>query len=99
MRPHPVIAPARVAPLGQLASLATAPHRTASALLDRLQAGEFAEVESDLRRSPALNQFGIAGTGAPGPAEYATPGHVDPALIADVGAWMRTLPASHGAAP
>ncbi|MCW0451171.1 alpha/beta hydrolase [Xanthomonas sacchari] len=52
-----------------------------------------------LHRYAALNHLGIAGSGAPGPAEYATPGHVDPALIADVAAWVRALPASHGAAP
>ncbi|MDQ1094151.1 dienelactone hydrolase [Xanthomonas sacchari] len=52
-----------------------------------------------LHRYPALNHLGIAGSGAPGPGEYATPGHVDPALIADVVAWVRALPASRGAAP
>ncbi|MDV0439575.1 hypothetical protein [Xanthomonas sacchari] len=40
-----------------------------------------------------------ADSGAPGPATRATPRHVDPALIADVVAWVRALPASHGAAP
>ncbi|WP_371181271.1 hypothetical protein [Xanthomonas sacchari] len=82
MRPHRVLAPAPVALLGPLTALAAAPQQTASALLDRLQAGDL-----------------TADSGAPGPATYATPGHVDPALIADVATWGRALPDSHGAAP
>ncbi|WP_369939711.1 alpha/beta fold hydrolase [Xanthomonas medicagonis] len=41
-----------------------------------------------LHRYPQLNHLGIAGTGTPGPAEYAQPGHVDPQLIADTAHWI-----------
>lgn len=37
---------------------------------------------------PALNHLGIAGEGDGNLAEYAKPGHVDAALIADVAAWI-----------
>lgn len=37
---------------------------------------------------PALNHLGIAGEGPPNPAEYRRPGHVDPALIADLADWL-----------
>ncbi|WP_295961385.1 hypothetical protein [uncultured Xanthomonas sp.] len=99
MRPHRVLTPARVALLGPRTTLAAAPHRTAGALRERLQPGDLAAVETDLHRYAALNHGGIVGTGAPGPAACAAPGHVDPALIADVAAWVRALPASHGATP
>ncbi|KLD74684.1 alpha/beta fold hydrolase [Xanthomonas hyacinthi] len=42
-----------------------------------------------LHRYAQLNHLGIAGSGAPGPAEYAQPGHVDPQLIADTAQWIR----------
>jgi len=41
-----------------------------------------------LHRYPRLNHLGIAGSGTPGPAEYAQPGHVDPQLIADTAQWI-----------
>ena len=37
---------------------------------------------------PALNHIGVAGTGPSSLKEYAQPGHVDPALIADVARWV-----------
>ena len=37
---------------------------------------------------PALNHIGVAGTGPSSLKEYAQPGHVDPALIADVAHWV-----------
>ncbi|UKE70428.1 alpha/beta fold hydrolase [Xanthomonas cerealis pv. cerealis] len=42
-----------------------------------------------LHRYAQLNHLGIAGRGAPSPAEYAQPGHVDPQLIADTAQWIR----------
>ncbi len=36
----------------------------------------------------ALNHLGIAGSGPESPAEYQTPGHVEPRLIADVAQWI-----------
>ncbi|MCI2259959.1 hypothetical protein [Xanthomonas indica] len=95
MHPHRVLAPARVALLRPRSALAAA----AGALLDRLQAGGLAAVEADQHRDPAVNHLRIARRDAPGPAAYAMPGHVDPALIGDVTAWVRALPASHGAIP
>lgn len=38
---------------------------------------------------PSLNHLFIAGTGAPGPAEYTKPGHVDPKVIEDIAAFVR----------
>ena len=37
----------------------------------------------------SLNHLAIAGTGEGSLAEYQTPGHVDPTLIADVAGWIR----------
>lgn len=37
---------------------------------------------------PALNHIGVAGSGPSSLKEYAQPGHVDPALIADVAHWV-----------
>ncbi|MEL4893207.1 hypothetical protein PQU63_17960 [Xanthomonas protegens] len=99
MRPHRVLALALTTLLAPLTVLAATPQQTAGALPDRLQAVGLAAVEADQHRDPALNHLRIARSVAPGPAEYATPGHVDPALIADVAAWVRALPANHGAAP
>lgn len=42
-----------------------------------------------LHRYAQLNHLGIAGSGAPSPAEYGQPGHVDPQLIADTAQWIR----------
>ncbi len=41
-----------------------------------------------IREYPALNHLLIAGTGPSRPAEYAVPGHVDAALVADLAAWV-----------
>lgn len=41
-----------------------------------------------LRRYPALNHLGIAGSGPGSLEEYGRPGHVDDALIADVADWI-----------
>ena len=38
---------------------------------------------------PTLNHFGIAVEGEQGLAQYQQPGHVDPALIADVAGWIQ----------
>jgi len=38
---------------------------------------------------PALNHLFVAGTGTPGPAEYALPGHVDAPVIADITAFVQ----------
>ncbi|MCC4596085.1 alpha/beta fold hydrolase [Xanthomonas campestris pv. phormiicola] len=45
-----------------------------------------------LHRYAQLNHLGIAGSGAPNPAEYAQPGHVDAQLIADTAQWIRAQP-------
>jgi dienelactone hydrolase len=42
-----------------------------------------------IREYPALNHLLIAGTGPSRPAEYGVPGHVDPALVADLAAWVK----------
>jgi dienelactone hydrolase len=44
------------------------------------------------RHYPALNHFGIAGTGPGSLAEYQAPGHVDGQLIADVAGWIKAQP-------
>lgn len=41
-----------------------------------------------VRTYPSLNHLFAPGTGTPGPAEYAQPGHVDPAVIADIAAFV-----------
>lgn len=43
----------------------------------------------EMKRYPALNHLGIAGTGAPNMAEYSTPGHVDTTMIDDIAAWIK----------
>ncbi|WP_369933719.1 alpha/beta fold hydrolase [Xanthomonas tesorieronis] len=47
------------------------------------------DARATLHRYAQLNHLGIAGSGAPGPAEYAQPGHVDPQRIADTAQWIR----------
>ncbi|MGO9801633.1 MAG: alpha/beta fold hydrolase [Candidatus Binatus sp.] len=50
---------------------------------------------------PGLNHLFIAGAGKPGPAEYATPGHVDAAVIATIASFVANAgraPASRAAA-
>ncbi len=41
-----------------------------------------------IREYPALSHLLIAGSGPSRPAEYATPGHVAPELVADLAAWI-----------
>ncbi len=41
---------------------------------------------------PSLNHLMLAGDGPPRPTEYATPGHVDEAVVTDLAAWVRALP-------
>ena len=41
---------------------------------------------------PALNHLFIAGTGAPNPDEYNTPGHVDAKVISDIAGWVLAQP-------
>lgn len=47
---------------------------------------------------PALNHLMIPGTGKSLPAEYAVPGHVDAAVVADIAQWVLALPAAPGPA-
>lgn len=42
-----------------------------------------------MHRYAQLNHLGIAGSGAPSPAEYGQPGHVAAQLIADTAQWIR----------
>ena len=41
-----------------------------------------------IKHYPALNHLFVAGKGAPSMAEYATPGHVDAQVIADIATWI-----------
>jgi dienelactone hydrolase len=47
---------------------------------------------------PSLNHLFIAGTGKPGPAEYSTPSHVDPAVIGTIASFIANGPAPQAAA-
>ncbi|KAB7773798.1 hypothetical protein CEK69_02885 [Xanthomonas sp. LMG 12462] len=80
------------------------PHRVLAPALTALRAPLTALAVAPQQTVSALPDCLQAGdltahSDASGPAEYATPGHVDPALIVDVAAWVRALPASHGATP
>ena len=44
---------------------------------------------ASLKSYPSLNHLFVKGEGAPSPAEYATFGHVDAAVIEDVAAWVK----------
>lgn len=46
---------------------------------------------------PALSHLFIAGTGKPNPAEYDTPGHVDPKVIDDLSQFIQTAPSGTAA--
>ncbi|MGH9683690.1 MAG: alpha/beta hydrolase [Candidatus Acidiferrales bacterium] len=46
-----------------------------------------------LKLYPDLNHLFIAGTGPSTPQEYAKPGHVGPAVVADIAAWIAAAPA------
>lgn len=41
-----------------------------------------------IRAYPALNHLFVTGSGTPRPEEYEQPGHVDEAVVGDVGAWI-----------
>lgn len=45
--------------------------------------------DATVGRYDALNHLFIAGTGVPSPKDYAQPGHVDAAVIADIAAWIK----------
>lgn len=40
---------------------------------------------------PNANHLFIDGTGRPNPTEYDTPGHVDPTVISDIAAWVKSI--------
>ena len=42
-----------------------------------------------VKRYPELNHLFLAGSGTPGPGEYAIPGHVAAAVLDDIAAWMK----------
>ncbi len=42
-----------------------------------------------VNRYPSLNHLFMTGTGTPSPADYATRGHVDQQVIADIAAWVK----------
>ncbi|NOZ77695.1 MAG: DUF3887 domain-containing protein [Acidobacteria bacterium] len=44
---------------------------------------------------PSLDHLFIPGRGPSSPAEYMKPGHVDPRVITDIAAWIRTQPGRH----
>lgn len=44
-----------------------------------------------VKRYPALNHLFLAGTGVPGPADYAEPRKVDSRVLDDIAAWIRSL--------
>jgi len=41
-----------------------------------------------LKTYASLNHLFVSGSGAPGPAEYETPGHVDAQVVDDIAAWI-----------
>ncbi len=41
-----------------------------------------------LRTYPSLNHLFVSGSGTPGPSEYERPGHVDDAVVQDIGEWI-----------
>lgn len=45
-----------------------------------------------LKSFPALNHLFIPGEGKSGPAEYQSPGNVDPAVIEVIATWLATPP-------
>ncbi|MES2124386.1 MAG: alpha/beta fold hydrolase [Gemmatimonadota bacterium] len=42
-------------------------------------------------RYESLSHLFIPGVGAPSPADYAKPGHVDPSVVTDIAAWVKRL--------
>jgi uncharacterized protein len=42
-----------------------------------------------VKRYPAANHLMIAGSGPPSPADYSTAGHVESAVISDIGTWVK----------
>ncbi|MGN7724704.1 alpha/beta fold hydrolase [Luteimonas sp. 22616] len=59
----------------------------------RWKGGFHDDPKVEFKLYPTLNHFGIAVEGEQGLAQYQQPGHVDPALIADVAKWIQ----AHGA--
>jgi dienelactone hydrolase len=43
-----------------------------------------------LKTYPSLNHLFVSGTGAPSPAEYRGPGHVDEQVVSDIARWINT---------
>jgi uncharacterized protein len=58
--------------------------------LARWQAGLAGRPQVTVRVYPEGNHLFIAGSGPSNPAEYGTPGHVDPQVVADVAEWLTT---------
>ena len=56
------------------------------------RAGLAGRTNATFHEYPALNHLLMAGTGPSRPAEYAVAGTVDAALVADLTAWVRTVP-------
>jgi dienelactone hydrolase len=54
----------------------------------RWKGGFHDDPKVEFKLYPTLNHFGIAVEGEQGPAQYRHPGHVDPALVADVAGWI-----------
>jgi hypothetical protein len=54
----------------------------------RWKGGFHDDPKVEFKLYPTLNHFGIAVEGEQGPAQYQHPGHVDPALVADVAGWI-----------
>jgi dienelactone hydrolase len=61
--------------------------------LDAFLAQLGARKDTRVIRYPGLNHLFIMGTGAPRPAEYATPGKVDARVMDDLAAWVLAAPA------
>ncbi len=53
------------------------------------RAGFHDDPKVEFKLYPTLNHLGIAVGDEQGPAQYAQPGHVDPALITDVAGWIQ----------
>jgi dienelactone hydrolase len=58
--------------------------------LVRWQAGLAGRPQVTVRVYPNDNHLFIVGSGPSNPAEYNTPGHVNPQIVADVGEWLAT---------
>ncbi|HEY6314235.1 MAG TPA: hypothetical protein VIY52_26035 [Streptosporangiaceae bacterium] len=56
--------------------------------LSRWQAGLGHRADVTIRVYDADNHLFFPGTGPSAPAEYETPQHLDPAVVADIAAWL-----------